>query len=250
MKDHAVNSNDLKTVEGVMREAPKKPAVPLLRVFTRGLWSENPGLCQLLGLCPLLAVSNSAVNALGLGLATLLVVCCSSVIISLLRKLLLREVRIPLYVVLIATLVTCVRFYVEAYYPSLYDSLGIYLALIVTNCIIMGRAEAVAGRESVARSFLDALGCGIGFVMVLFALGSLREIVGSGTWMMGAGRLLGDWAAVFETALFPRDYTYLVAILPPGGFFILALLIAGKNSLSIHRRNHADARFAIKSVRD
>ncbi|MDY6322792.1 MAG: electron transport complex subunit E [Succinivibrio sp.] len=226
----------------------KKPS--LLRTFTRGLWSDNPGLCQLLGLCPLLAVSGNAVSALGLGLATLFVVCLSSVIISLLRSLILREVRIPLYIVLIATLVTVLRFYVEAFYPDLYDSLGIYLSLIVTNCIIMGRAEAVAGRENVLRSFLDSAGCGLGFALVLFCLGSVREIAGSGTWMTGAGALLGDWAAPFETVLYSHDYTYLIAVLPPGGFFVLALFIALKNAFSIHRRNRIENRFRIDSVRD
>ncbi len=237
------------TVEGIKQPALNKKD-PLIKVFIRGLWSENPGLCQLLGLCPLLAVSNSAVSALGLGVATLIVVCLSSVIISLLRKILLREVRIPLYVVLIATLVTCVKFNVAAYYPSLYDSLGIYLALIVTNCIIMGRAEAVAGRETPLRSFLDAAGCGLGFVFVLFSLGSLREIIGNGTWMKGAGTLLGDWAVPFESYLFSNDYTYLVAVLPPGGFFILALLIAFKNALTLYRRRRAENRLYIPSSRD
>ncbi len=237
----------MNTIEGT-KATPKKPS--LLKVFIKGLWSENPGLCQLLGLCPLLAVSNSAVSALGLGLATLLVVTISSVIISILRKLLLREVRIPLYVVLIATLVTCVRFYVAAYYPSLYDSLGIYLALIVTNCIIMGRAEAVAGKENVVRSFLDALGCGLGFVMVLFALGSIREIVGSGTWMHGAGRLLGSFAEPLEMTLFSTDYTFLVAVLPPGGFFVLALLIALKNALAVHKARREELKFQIKSIQN
>lgn len=252
-----INKMSANTVIGVVPEnknadgKPKKIARPsLFKIFTKGLWSENPGLCQLLGLCPLLAVSNSAVSALGLGLATLLVVCISSLLISLIRKILLREVRIPLYVVLIATLVTCVRFYFAAYYPSLYDSLGIYLSLIVTNCIIMGRAEAVAGRQGPVHSLFDAAGCGLGFALVLFALGSLREIIGSGTWMHGAGRLLGDWAQPLESVLFGSDHTYLVAILPPGGFFVLALLIAGKNALAVHRARREEKRFSIKSIRE
>ena len=153
-----MSKNDLKTVEGVSSSAIKKTKEGLLTIFFKGLWSNNPGLCQLLGLCPLLAVTSSAVNALGLAIATLLVVIFSSVVISILRKCIFREVRIPLYVVLIATLVTVVRFYVEAYFPDLYKSLGIYLALIVTNCVIMGRAEAFAGRNDPIRAFFDAAG--------------------------------------------------------------------------------------------
>ncbi len=242
-----IHDDSMITVEGT-KDPSRKP--PLLKVFARGLWSENPGLCQLLGMCPLLAVSTSAVSALGLGLATLLVVCLSSLIISILRRFILREVRIPLYVVLIATLVTVVRAYTEAYYPDLYSSLGIYLPLIVTNCIIMGRAEAVAGRENPLRSLLDAAGTGLGFGLVLFVLGSIREILGAGTWMAGAGTVLGSWAGGFETVLYPSDYTYLVAILPPGGFFVLALLIAMKNAHAIHARNRRENRFRIDSVRD
>jgi electron transport complex protein RnfE len=242
-----IHDGNMITVEGT-KDPSKK--TPLLKVFLRGLWTENPGLCQLLGMCPLLAVSNSACSALGLGLATLLVVCLSSFIISLLRHFILREVRIPLYVVLIATLVTVVRAYTEAYYPDLYSSLGIYLPLIVTNCIIMGRAEAVAGRENPVRSVLDAAGAGLGFCLVLFALGSIREILGAGTWMAGAGAMLGPWAKGLETVLYPSDYTYLVAILPPGGFFVLALLIAMKNAMAIHARNRRENRFRIDSVRD
>lgn len=235
------------TVEGKKQTPPR---TSLFKAFIKGLWSENPGLCQLLGLCPLLAVSNSAVSALGLGIATLLVVCVSSFMISIMRKILLREVRIPLYVVLIATLVTCIRFYVSAYYPSLYDSLGIYLSLIVTNCIIMGRAEAVAGRQAPFYSLLDAAGCGLGFVLVLFALGSIREIIGSGTWMHGAGHILGSWAAPFESTLLSADHTFLVAVLPPGGFFVLALLIACKNALAVHKARREEKRFSIKSLHD
>ena len=242
-----IHDGNVTTVEGVK---DPKAKVPAIRLFLRGLWSENPGLCQLLGMCPLLAVSTSAVSALGLGLATLLVVCLSSFIISLLRRLILREVRIPLYIVLIATLVTVVRAYTQAWYPDLYSSLGIYRPLMVTNCIIMGRAEAVAGRENPLRARLDAAGAGIGFALVLFVLGSIREILGSGTWMAGAGQTLGSWASGFESVLYNHDYTYLVAVLPPGGFFVLALLIALKNAHAIHQRNRRENRFRIKSSRD
>ena len=186
-------NNELNTVEGVSDKELKKKvkADGLIAVFLKGLWSNNPGLCQLLGLCPLLAITNSAINALGLAIATLVVVMFSSLVISILRRCIFREVRIPLYVVLIATLVTVVRFYVEAYFPDLYDSLGIYLSLIVTNCVIMGRAEAFAGRNNPLRSLADALGSGLGFGLVLFVLGCIREIIGSGTLFAGASSLLG-----------------------------------------------------------
>lgn len=237
---------DLK--EEVKAQPKAKSKEPSLgSIIIKGLWKENPGLCQLLGMCPLLAVTTTAASALGLGLATILVLLLSSIIISLLRRFILREVRIPIYVALIATLTTLVRFEVEAYFPALYDKLGIYLALIVTNCIIMGRAEAFAGRHGIIRSAFDALFQGLGFTLVLFVLGSLREIFGSGTWFMGAPELLGSWAQSLQTVLLPEDLTFLIAILPPGGFFILALLIALKNALELRKQNAEERRFAIKS---
>lgn len=221
----------------------------LWSIVVKGLWKENPGLCQLLGMCPLLAVTTSAASALGLGIATILVVTLSSFIISLLRKFILKEVRIPIYVILIATIVTVVRFEVEAYFPGLYDQLGIYLSLIVTNCIIMGRAEAFAGRNGPIASAVDALACGVGFSLVLFALGSIREILGNGTFFVGASDLLGSWAQSLEVQLIGADYTYLVAILPPGGFFILAVLIALKHAVDNFGKARAQKRMEIPSVR-
>ncbi len=226
---------------------PPKKGPGIGSIIIKGLWQENPGLCQLLGMCPLLAVTTTAASALGLGIATILVAVASSFIISLLRKFILREVRIPIYVALIATLVTVVRFETEAYFPALYDQLGIYLALIVTNCIIMGRAEAFAGRNGPLRSTVDALAGGIGFSLVLFILGSLREILGQGTFFMGADKLLGPWAKSLETNIIPSDLTYLIAILPPGGFFLLAILIALKNALDISSKNRKEKHFTIKS---
>ena len=244
-----MTKNDLKTVTGVTASDIKPKPDGLISIFLKGLWSNNPGLCQLLGLCPLLAVTTSAVNALGLALATLLVVICSSVVISILRTCIFREVRIPLYVVLIATLVTVVRFYVEAYFPDLYESLGIYLALIVTNCVIMGRAEAFAGRNNPLRSFFDAAGSGLGFGLVLFALGSIREIIGNGTWFAGASSLLGEVGKSLECQILASDYTLLIGILPPGGFFVLAILIALKNAYSEHKRSKLENSLKIDSVR-
>lgn len=226
----------------------KAKGTSLISIVIKGLWKENPGLCQLLGMCPLLAVTTSAASALGLGIATTVVIVISSFIISLLRAFILKEVRIPIYVLLIAAIVTIVCFEVEAYYPLLYQQLGIYLALIVTNCIIMGRAEAFAGRSGPIASAVDALSCGIGFSLVLFVLGSLREILGSGTFFVGASDLLGPWAARFEMHLISPDATYLIAILPPGGFFILALLIALKNALDQRAKARAEKKMRIRSL--
>mgnify|MGYP000846281763 CR=1 FL=1 len=224
--------------------------ISLLATLFNGILKNNPGLCQLLGLCPLLAVTTSAVSALGLAFATILVMCASSVVISFLRRFILKEVRIPIYVLFIATLVTVVRFYCQAYFPDLYAQLGIYLALIVTNCIIMGRAEAYAKNNTVLYSFVDALGCGIGFGLVLFVLGSIREILGSGTLFVGASSLFGEFGQALECNIINSDYTIMVAILPPGGFFVLAFLIAYKNFMANYKRHKIENSFKINSIQN
>ena len=236
------------TVEGVLKPGKPKQS-SLFEIFLKGIWKDNPGLCQLLGMCPLLAVTTSAANALGLGIATILVLMLSSSMIALIRRLIVPEVRIPIYVIIIAALVTVVRFEVEANFPALYQQLGIYLSLIATNCIIMGRAEAFAGHNGVIRSLVDAIASGIGFTLVLFALGSIREIVGNGTWLVGASDLLGSWAAGWEMQLYGSDYTLLIAILPPGGFFVLAFLIAAKNALDDRAKRKAERKARIDVMR-
>ena len=236
------------TVEGVLLSGKPKQS-SLFEIFLKGIWKDNPGLCQLLGMCPLLAVTTSAANALGLGIATILVLMLSSSAIALIRRLIVPEVRIPIYVIIIAALVTVVRFEVEANFPALYQQLGIYLSLIATNCIIMGRAEAFAGHNGVIRSLVDAIASGIGFTLVLFALGSIREIVGNGTWLVGASDLLGSWAAGWEMQLYGSDYTLLIAILPPGGFFVLAFLIAAKNALDGRAKRKAERKARIDVMR-
>lgn len=236
-------------IEGKKAEIPKLHQPSLFEIFIKGIWKENPGLCQLLGMCPLLAVTNSAANALGLGIATIVVMVLSSMVISLLRHLIMPEVRIPLYVMIIATLVTVVRIEVEAYFPSLYQQLGIYLSLIVTNCIIMARAEAFAGKNNIIRSTVDAIACSIGFTLVLFALGCVREIIGNGTLFMGAADVLGDWALGLETQVMSADNTLLIAILPPGGFFVLAMFIALKNFLDSHAKRRAERKLQIRALK-
>jgi electron transport complex protein RnfE len=204
-----------------------------------GLWANNPALVQVLGLCPTLAVTSSAVNGLGLGLATLLVVTASNVIVSLVRNFVRPEVRIPVFVMVIASLVTVIDLGMKAYLTELHGVLGIFIPLIVVNCTIIGRAEAFASRNGVARSLVDGLAVGLGFTLVLFALGAGRELVGQGTLMGQAGTMLGPWAEWTSVTVF-RDYPgFLVAVLPPGAFIGLGLLIALKNA--IDRRRAATA---------
>ena len=193
-------------------------------ILRDGLWRRNAGLVQLLGLCPLLAVSNSVVNGVGLGLATVFVLLGTNFVVSLLRPLLTRELRIPMFVLIIATLVTVVELVLAAWFPGLDRRLGIFVPLIVTNCTILARAEAFASRQPPAAALLDGLATGAGFAAVLITLGALRELVGRGTLFAGMDLLLGPAARGFELAL-PVD-GLLLAALPPGAFIGLALLVA------------------------
>lgn len=197
----------------------------------QGLWKNNPGLVQLLGLCPLLAVTATVTNALGLGLATLLVLLGSNVAVSLVRNHVASEIRIPVFVLIIASLVTVVQLLMNAYTYDLYLSLGIFIPLIVTNCAIIGRAEAFASKNAVLPSAIDAIMMGLGFMLVLLVLGAMREILGQGTLFDGAELLLGDWAKVLRIELFQLDSQFLLALLPPGAFLGMGLLIALKNSI-------------------
>ncbi|WPC73280.1 electron transport complex subunit E [Vibrio porteresiae] len=200
-------------------------------LMKNGMWDNNPALVQLLGLCPLLAVSSTITNALGLGLATLLVLVSSNVTISLVREYVPKDVRIPVFVMIIAGLVTCVQLLMNAYAYGLYLSLGIFIPLIVTNCIIIGRAEAFASKNDVLPSALDGFWMGLGMTSVLAVLGALREIIGKGTLFDGADLLLGSWAKVLRIEVFHFDSSFLLALLPPGAFFGVGFLIAAKNVL-------------------
>ncbi len=197
----------------------------------QGLWKNNPGLVQLLGLCPLLAVTTTLTNALGLGVATLLVLVCSNATVSLIRHLVPKEVRIPIFVLIIAAFVTCVQLIMNAYTFGLYQSLGIFLPLIVTNCAIIGRAEAYASKNPIKQASFDGFMMGLGFMLVLAALGAIREILGQGTLFDGADLLLGDWASVLRIEVFHFDSKFLLAILPPGAFIAMGFLIAAKNAI-------------------
>ena len=198
-------------------------------LLSQGLWRNNPTVVQLLGLCPLLAVSNSVTNALGLGLATLLVLVCTNAMVSLFRHQIPHEIRIPVYVMIIASTVTVVQLLMNAYTYSLYQSLGIFIPLIVTNCIVIGRAEAFASKNPLLHSMFDGFAMGLGMTLSLFALGALREIFGNGTLFEGLDQLLGDWAKSLRIEFFHSDSNLLLAILPPGAFLGLGLILAVKN---------------------
>ncbi|SKA50343.1 electron transport complex subunit E [Enterovibrio nigricans] len=206
-----------------------------IELMKNGLWKNNPTLVQLLGLCPLLAVSSTVVNALGLGLATLLVLVGSNLTISLVREWVPKEVRIPIFVMIIASLVTCVQLLMNAYAYGLYQSLGIFIPLIVTNCIIIGRAEAFASKNTPLPSVLDGLWMGLGITLSLVVVGAIREVLGNGTLFDGADRLLGEWAAGLKIQIFHFDSAFLLALLPPGAFLAVGFLIAAKNALDEHQ---------------
>ncbi|ARP37730.1 electron transport complex subunit RsxE [Vibrio lentus] len=207
-------------------------------LIKNGMWANNPALVQLLGLCPLLAVSSTVTNALGLGIATLLVLVGSNVSVSLVRNHVPKEVRIPVFVMIIASLVTCVQLLMNAYAYGLYLSLGIFIPLIVTNCIIIGRAEAFASKNEVLPAAQDGFWMGLGMTSVLVVLGAMREVIGNGTLFDGADLLLGDWASVLRIQIFQFDNSFLLALLPPGAFIGVGFLIALKNIID----NQAKAR--------
>ncbi len=196
-----------------------------------GLWHNNPGLVQLLGLCPLLAVSTSAVNALGLALATVLVLTLTNTLVATARPIVRPEIRIPAFVLIIASTVTVVELIMHAWLHPLHQVLGLFIPLIVTNCAIMGRAEVFASRQPVPAAALDGLTMGAGFGAVLLILGGLRELIGRGTLFAGAAAMLGPWAGVLETTVIDGYRGFLPAVLPPGAFMLLACLIAAKNGL-------------------
>ncbi|NDV46550.1 electron transport complex subunit E [Paludibacter sp. 221] len=188
-----------------------------LKVLTNGLIKENPIFVLLLGMCPTLGTTSSALNGLSMGLATTFVLICSNIVISLLKNIIPDKVRIPAFVVVIATFVTVVEMVMQAYIPALFDSLGLFIPLIVVNCIVLGRAEAFAAKNNVFRSMLDGLGMGLGFSFALTLLGSVRELLGTGK--------------VFSMTVFSENYGMLIFVLAPGAFIALGYLIAIINKL-------------------
>lgn len=204
------------------------------------LWKQNPGLVQLLGMCPLLAMSNSVVNAAGLGLATVFVMALSNYAVSLLRSFIPYEIRIPVFILIIAALVTVVDFAMNAWLHDLYLVLGIFIPLIVTNCIVLARVEAFAAKNEAVASALDGAMMGLGLTLVLVALGAIRELIGQGTLFTGIEMII---PSAKPWQIFSEDYPgFLVAILPPGAFFVLGLLIAGRNWIEARATRRAARR--------
>jgi electron transport complex protein RnfE len=200
-------------------------------IIQNGLWKQNPGVVQLLGMCPTLAVTSSAVNGLSLGLATAFVMAASNASVSPIRRWVPSEIRIPVFILIIAALVTVTDLAMHAYLHALHVVLGIFIPLIVTNCIVLARVEAFAAKNSVAPSALDGLMMGLGLTLVLTVLGGLRELVGKGTLLSGIDLALGPAAKQFVITVIPDYHGFLLAILPPGAFIGLSLLIAGRNWL-------------------
>jgi len=198
-----------------------------------GLWKDNPGLVQLLGLCPLLAVTTTLVNGFGLGIATLFVLTLSNGLVSATRRWIRNDIRIPIYVLIIASLVTCIELIFKAWFPTLDRSLGIFIPLIVTNCAIIARAEVFASRNSVGASIVDGIGMGAGFALLLMVIGAFRELVGQASVLSGIDLIVGG--EPFAGLSF-ADSGFLLAILPPGAFFSLALAVAAKNAIDRRRR--------------
>lgn len=188
-----------------------------MKTLTNGILKENPTFALVLGMCPTLATTTSAINGMSMGLATLFVLVCSNVVISLLKNLIPDKVRIPAFIVVIATFVTMVQLVMQAYLPAIYDVLGLFIPLIVVNCIVLGRAEAFAAKNSVGLSALDGIGMGLGFTLSLTVLGVIREFLGAGT--------------VFGFQLYSSQFAALIFVLAPGAFICLAYLMAAVNKL-------------------
>jgi len=206
-------------------------------IFANGIWRHNTGLVVLLGLCPLLAVSNTVVNGLGLGLATMMTLMVTNFTVSLTRPLLRPEVRIPAYVLIIASTVTVVELLMKAWTHELYRTLGIFIPLIVTNCAIIGRAEAFASRNRPLPALADGFAVGLGFLITLVMLGAVRELVGHGTLLREAGLLFKTAGEGLQITVMPGEGKFLLAILPPGAFIALGCLVAVRNWLVARRRH-------------
>ena len=196
----------------------------ILNEFSKGLWTENPVLRMLLGLCPTLAVTNAAINGFSMGLAVVFTLVCSSTLISLFRGIIPKQVRIPTFIIVIATFVTVADRTLAAFFPDISKALGPYVPLIVVNCIILGRQEAFSSKNPVGRSIIDALGMSVGFTLTLTLLGAIRELLGSGT--------------IFSIQLMPDSFSpWMVMILPPGAFLTLGLMIGVANWIVAKRES-------------
>jgi Na+-translocating ferredoxin:NAD+ oxidoreductase subunit E len=222
-------------------EIKQKSSIPAYEISRNGLWTNNVALVQLLGLCPLLAVTGTVINGLGLGIATLMTLVFSNSIVSLIRPWLKSEIRIPVFVLIIASIVTTIELIMNAWFHELYLVLGIFIPLIVTNCSIIARAEAFASKNSLTDSALDGFMMGLGFTLVLVVLGGMRELIGFGTLFANAQLMFGS-AGEAMTVTFSENYSgFLLAVLPPGAFIGLGLLIALKNVIDKRKSAHQAA---------
>ncbi len=206
-----------------------------------GLWKNNPAIVQLLGLCPLLAVTGSVVNALGLASATMLVLMCSNAAVSLVRNFVSDAVRLPVFVMIIAAAVTCIELLMQAFAYELYQILGIFLPLITTNCVILGRADAFASKNSLGPALYDGFIMGVGFGVILVLLGAIRELIGTGALFANMDLLFGAGAASWKVVLVGDYQPFLLAILPPGAFIFTGLIIAWKNLIDMGIKKRQDA---------
>lgn len=213
-----------------------------------GLWANNPALVQLLGLCPLLAVSGTVVNALGLALATLVVLIGSNLAVSLIRNAVTEAIKLPAFVMIIASFTTCAELLMRAFTYELYQILGIFIALIVTNCAILGRADAFACKNKPLPAAYDGLVMGLGFGAVLVAIGAIRELLGAGTLFADMHLLVGEMGRNWTVTVIPSYPGFLVAVLPPGAFFVAGFLIAWKNAIDNSRERKRQARAASDGV--
>ncbi|PIE41833.1 MAG: electron transport complex subunit RsxE [Gammaproteobacteria bacterium] len=212
------------------------------KITVDGLWANNPALVQVLGLCPLLAVSGSVVNALALGIATIAVLTSSNIAVSLIRNYTTNTVRLPSFVMIIAAFTTCAEFLMNAFTYELYLVLGIFIPLIVTNCTVLGRADAFASKHGVIPSAVDGFMMGLGFTAVLVILGALRELFGTGVLFSNMHLLFGEAAKSWEMVVFTDYKGFLLAILPPGGFIFLGFIMAMKNIIDKNLEERAKAR--------
>lgn len=211
-------------------------------IVEKGLWSNNPALVQLLGLCPLLAVSSSVVNALGLGFATLLVLTTTNSVVSLIRSYVSDAVRLPAFVMIIASAVTCIELLMKAFTFELYQILGLFIPLIVTNCAVLGRADAFASKNKVLPAAIDGFMMGLGFLLVLICVGAVRELLGTGHLFADMQLIFGESARSWQLNIFGANYPNMIfALLPPGAFIVAGFLIAIKNVVDEKHKQRAAA---------
>ena len=214
----------------------------LKKQFMDGLLYQNPVLVQVLGMCSTMAITTSLFNGVGMGLSVIIILTCCNIAVSACRKFIPGEIRLAIFVVLIAGFVTIVDLLLKAFVPALSDALGVFIPLIVVNCIILGRAEMFASKNSIVDSALDGIGMGIGFTITLTIMGSIREIIGSGTWMAGLGKLIPALGADFKIQVIPESIdTFSLMTSAPGGFFVFGILMAGATWLTTRPRKEAPA---------